>query len=176
MANKGGRKLSALRAGSRLHPEIDSLVDLIPALYYLVNRVLEDATPEFSKKTGIVLWVLDTATEVDASGRFLTTREIVEQFRKWSVVSESSASAEVSKVKSELLNRNYIMVAGGSDHIHLTAAGEKAVRQMRERAFSSLGERLKSVSKADRKQLLRIVGDLLAERPASAQGLSLIHI
>lgn len=128
--------------------------------------------PAFSKKAGIVLWALDQATAVDDMGSFLTTPEIAERFRMWSVVSPQSAGAEVSKVKADLFDRNYIMMAGGRDHIHLTASGKEAVKNMRERVASAMGESLKTLDQADRRVLPRLIGALLSGKPAQPREVS----
>jgi len=151
--------------------DLDGFVELIPALYYAINRVFEDSTaPAFSKKVGVVLWILGSSTTADAVGKYLTTAELVAKFREWFVVSEKSAGPEVSRAKKELLDDNYIMVVGGNDHLHLTALGEEALRELRTKARESLRTTLVNVHPDDRAQLLAIATRLITAQklpPAS---------
>jgi hypothetical protein len=147
---------------SHLSSDLDGFVELIPALYYAVNRVFEDSTaPSFSKKVGVVLWTLGSSTTSDSVGRYLTTAELVAQFREWFVVSEKSAGPEVSRAKKELLDGGYIMVVGGNDHIHLTTRGEDALLDLRAKARETLRATLVNVHPDDRAQLLEIATRLI---------------
>jgi|SRR5579862_1872586 len=168
MANKDDRKTASTSDG-RPSPELASLVDLLPALYYFVNRVLEDAMPQVSKKAGIILLILDSATTADEIGPYLSSGEIVEKFRAWSVVSPASANSEVSKAKAGLFDLNYVMVAGGRDHIHLTETGKVAARQMRERIAQAMGERLSEVGRGNLKRLVELIGGMLREDLAGVE-------
>ena len=118
----------------------DLYLHLFPSVYYLVNRILEDCTPQFSKKVGVALWALSTSAKADKLGPYLTTSDLVKTFRAWFAKSESNASTEVSRVKNDLLTKCLIKVEGGPDHIHLNDAGDEVVRQMMDTARGIIGE------------------------------------
>jgi hypothetical protein len=152
---------------------VAQLVELIPALHYAVNRILDDSTsPNLSKKEGVVLWALHNTKSMDAVGPYLSVAELIATFRDWFVVSERSAGPEVSKAKSRLLDKGYIMIAGGSDHIHLTSNGEAAIGEIRAKVHESLSEVLANLTAADRDLLTKLAVRLLSEsrRPPGREG------
>jgi hypothetical protein len=162
MANSQGLHL-LLGRNAAIPTELDAFVELIPALYYAINDVFEESTaPDFSKKVGVVLWILHGSQTTDNQGKYLTTSELVERFRDWFVVGEKNAGPEVSKAKSALLDGDYIMIAGGRDHIHLTSKGEKAVLDIRAKAKEALRGSLARLSSDDREQLLEIASRMVA--------------
>ena len=121
---------------------VASFAELLPALYYGVNRVLDVCAPAVSRKVIVVLWALAGSGTDDKAGKYLTTPDIAKTFRDWFVVSEGNVSSEVSKVKRELFDLNYIKTEGGHDHIHLTDDGQKAMRDAVTKATSLLQETL----------------------------------
>src|SRR5580693_5217382 len=149
--------------GARL-AELDKFITLLPELYYAVNRVLEDCTPHFSKKVGVALWALSGSQRFDSLGSYLTTSDLVTTFREWFVVSESSAGPEVSKVKSALLDLQYIKIEGGADHIHLNEKGAGAVRDMFTIARRVLGDTVKTLKFEERQLLLDFAQRMIAAR------------
>lgn len=118
---------------------IDRFVDLVPVLHYAMNRVLDYASPQFSRKVVIALWALNTSPQKDDLGRFATTANLVKTFREWFVVSEKSANSVVSKVKNELWVLGFIKIEGGNDRIRLSSKGESAVKDILTRAKDLLG-------------------------------------
>jgi len=145
MANADGEKILPTGNGAG-SPNIDAFAELLPALYYGVNRVLDTCAPAYSRKVIVVLWALSGSDTEDTVGKYLTTPDIANTFRDWFVVSESSVSSEVSKVKRELFDLNFIKIEGGQDHIHLTQRGDDAVRGTLAKATSLVQETLRVLS------------------------------
>jgi len=174
MENSGdGQKLPSRKEASELSdPELDRFVALLPELYYAVNRILEDCTPHFSKKVGVALWALGGSKKRDDVGQYLTTSDLVTTFREWFVVSENNANSEVSKVKTDLFGRQFIKVEGDRDHVHLTKAGEDAVRQMHAVARSVLWQTLDALTAQERDVLFDFAKRMIATRkpPTRAAG------
>jgi hypothetical protein len=161
----GGQKLSSGNdADALLLPELDRFVALLPELYYAVNRVLEDCTPRFSKKVGVALWALGSSTKADNVGQYLTTGDIVKTFRDWFVVSEPSANSQVSKVKTDLFDLQFIKIEGDRDHIHLTQKGEDAVSQMLSVARKVLRDTLGVLTPEEHRVLLDFARRMIATR------------
>jgi hypothetical protein len=144
--------------------ELDRFVALLPELYYAVNRVLEDCTPQFSKKVGVALWALGSSTKADGIGHYLVTGDLVKTFREWFVVSPDSANSQVSKVKTDLFALGFIKVEGDRDHLHLTERGEDAVRQMHTIARGVLRQTLEALTSGERGVLLDLAGRMIATR------------
>lgn len=155
-------------------PEFDQLIALLPELYYAVNRVLEDCTPRFSKKVGVALWALAGSKNEDPFGKFLTTHDLVTTLRDWFVVSETSASSAVSKVKEDLFGLQYIRIEGGNDHIHLTENGVKAVSEMTAVAKRVLGITLRVLTPEEHILLLDMAKRMIAtkKKPVGKESLS----
>lgn len=132
MASLGGQQIlpTGKAQQSAKVPELGRFVSLLPELYYAVNRVLEDCTPHFSKRVGVALWALSLSDKSDNVGKFLTTSDLSKTFRDWFVVSEASASSQVSKTKTDLFDLGYVKTEGGNDHIHLTEKGQQALDEM----------------------------------------------
>src|SRR5579863_6914431 len=99
---------------------IAAFAQMLPALYYGVNRVLDVCAPALPRKVLVVLFTLASSTTKDEVGKFITTGDINRTFRDWFVVNESNVSSDVSKVKDALFDLNFIKIEGGKDHIHLT--------------------------------------------------------
>src|SRR5579863_2448520 len=141
---------------------LDDFVELIPKIYYGINKVFEDSTrPGFSKKEGIVLWALYNSKQEDVAGPYMTLRELAATFAEWFVVSQDSAASEVSKAKKKLLRKDLVAVRGGGDHLHLNDKGIAAIEEIRQRAKAILGATLKNLSENDREKLLEIADQLL---------------
>lgn len=149
--------------------EIERLAALLPELCYAANRLLEDCTPQFSKKVGVALWALGGSTKSDDVGRYLTTSDLVGTFRDWFVVSPDSANSEVSKVKADLFGRQFIKVEGDRDHIHLTPKGEDAVREMHGIARAVVGQTVSGLSPDERRTLIDFAARMIATRKPPAR-------
>jgi hypothetical protein len=145
-------------------PAIEFFIALLPELHYAINRVLEDCTPHFSKKVGVALWALDASKEVDRLGRYLTTRQLVATFRDWFVVSEKSANSEVSKVKADLFDREFVTIDGGLDHIHLSQKGEAAVQELMGKARDVLEVTVNVLEPHEQLLLLNIAQRMIATK------------
>jgi hypothetical protein len=156
-------------------PDAEEFVDLLPALHYGTNKLLEDSTgAKFSRKVGIALWVLARSTERDTIGEYLTTSDLVRTFREWLVVNEEGkkgAASVVSKVKGDLFDLGYIIIAGGSDHIHLTEKGKAAAGEMMERANTAVQRAVSILTPDEQRALLgfanRMVGSMRKKNPTS---------
>jgi hypothetical protein len=144
--------------------ELDRFVALLPELYYAVNRVLEDCTPQFSKKVGVALWALGGSAKVDDVGQYLITSDLVKTFRDWFVVSPESANSQVSKVKTDLFGLQFIKIEGDRDHIHLTPRGEEAVHQMHLVARKVLRQTLVALTEQERGVLLDFAQRMIATK------------
>jgi hypothetical protein len=154
--------------------ELGKFVSLLPELYYAVNRVLEDCTPQFSKKVGVALWALESSKQEDSIGKYLTISDLNRTFRDWFVVSEGSAGSQVAKVKSDLFDLGLIKIEGGSDHIHLTAKGEEAVRQMHAIAMNVIAASVGVLSPEEQRLLLDLAKKLIAtKKPVGKETLPL---
>jgi len=152
-------------------PEFDELISLLPKLYYAVNRVLEDCTPRFSKKVGVALWALAGSKKQDTLGYFLTTHDLVDTLRSWFVVSETSASSAVSKVKDDLFGLDYIRIEAGNDHIHLSENGQKAFLEMTATARKILQDTVGVLGPSERTLLLDFAKRMIAtqKKPAGSE-------
>lgn len=141
--------------GSTVDAEtIAAFAQMLPAVYYGINRVLDVCAPTLSRKVIVVLFTLASSTTRDEVGKFITTADINRTFRDWFVVNEGNVSSEVSKVKDALFDLNFIKIEGGKDHIHLTASGETALREALGKATVILGETL-TVLKPDEQRLMK---------------------
>ena len=123
---------------------------------------------------GIALWALDGSTKEDGVGRYLSGSDLVATFREWFVVNKKSASSVVSKVKREMFKADFIMIAGGSDHIHLTEKGTAAARGMIERVSAVVRRSVSVLQPEERGLLLEFANRMLsASRKKSAGTASL---
>jgi hypothetical protein len=145
-------------------PELDRFVALLPELSYAMNRLLEDCTPKFSKKSGVALWALRASAKLDDIGQYLTTGDLVTTFREWFVVSEKSANSEVSKVKTDLFGKQLIKIEGDRDHIHLTELGEAEVREMQVVARKVLQQTLDALTPQERSILFDFAKRMIATK------------
>jgi hypothetical protein len=141
-----------------------ALAGCLPSLFYAVNRVLEESSPAFSKKVGVVLLAFENASQQDEVGKYLTTADIANLFRDTFVASESSFKSEASKVKNDLFALNFVKVEGGKDHFHLTAKGESAAKELLRAASTHLREALQVLSPAEQRQLLNFAERLIVSR------------
>jgi hypothetical protein len=150
---------------------VDRFAALLPELCYAMNRVLEDATPGFSKKVGVALWALIGSNNLDEFGRFLMTRHLVATFRDWFVVSKKSANSEVARVKADLWGLRYIKIEGGNDHIHLNEKGERAALEMLARARSIIQTTIGTLTPEEQSALLNFASRMIAAKkpPLSQQ-------
>jgi hypothetical protein len=139
MPKDGGEQLLPDNNGGDA-PAAEQFAELLPVLYYGVNRVLDICAPAHSRKVVVVLWALASASAEDKTGKYLTTQDIARTFRDWFVVSEANVSSEVSKVKKDLFDLNYIKIEGGHDHIHLSRDGEEAMHRTLTKARTLLQE------------------------------------
>ena len=149
------------------------MVARLPDLYYAVNRVLEDCTrPKFSKKAGVILWLIAESKAKDDAGPYLLQDDIVQRFGNWFVQTKGNARSEVSKAKKSLLKDGYILIAGGKDRMHLTSKGQRTVRKMRELATVAIRETLAILSSVEQEQFAGLIQKLLASRklPNSESG------
>jgi hypothetical protein len=136
-------------------PDLHDFVDLLPGLYYGTNKLLQESTAALSsRKIGIALWALAGSTKKDDVGLYLTVGDLVTTFRDWLVVNHKGASSVVSKVKKAMLKADYIMIAGGSDHIHLTERGRAAARGMFEKANEVIRQAISSLQPEEQRSLL----------------------
>lgn len=126
-----------------------------------------------SRKVVVALWALGSATTSDSVGRYLTTSDLVAIFREWFVVSDENAGSAVSKVKAQMLDdHQYIAIAGGRDHIHLTEKGETALRQMMSTAKTVIGATVATLSFKERRDLLDFAQRMIAaakKKPGSVK-------
>jgi hypothetical protein len=152
-------------------PTAASFVNLLPTLYYAVNRVLEDCLPAFSKKVGVVLLALEGSSLIDEEGKYLTVSEIASLFRERFVVSESSVKSEASKTKNDLFELKFIRIEGGKDHIHLTPKGEAEARRLLSAATAIVQDTLQVLDAGEQRQLLNFAERLIAtmKKPASKE-------
>jgi hypothetical protein len=140
---------------------IEAFAQMLPALYYGVNRVLEVCAPAVHRKVLVVLFTLSSSTSKDDVGKFITTGDINRTFRDWFVVNESNVSSEVSKVKDALFDLHFIKIEGGKDHIHLTEKGNEALRGALARARAILSETLDVLQPEEQNQLKDFAGRML---------------
>jgi hypothetical protein len=166
MASPGEKQI--LPAGKDQHssnfPELNKFVTLLPELYYAVNRVLEDCTQHFSKKVGVALLALESSTQEDSIGKYLSISDLNRIFRDWYVVSENSAGSQVAKVKSDLFDLGFIKIEGGADHIHLTAKGEEAVQRMHAVAINVIAPSVGVLSPDEQRILLDFAKRMIATK------------
>jgi DNA-binding MarR family transcriptional regulator len=152
---------------------IAEFAQILPAVYYGINRVLDVCAPTVPRKVLVVLFTLASSTSQDEVGTFITTGDINRTFRDWLVVTESNVSSEVSKVKDALFELNFIKIEGGKDHIHLTDKGGKALRGALGRATAILGETL-AVLKPEEQRLMKGFAARMLEtirKPPAKEGL-----
>jgi hypothetical protein len=153
MENPSGEQ-QLLFASSVDAETIAAFAQMLPAVYYGINRVLDVCAPTLSRKVLVVLFTAASSTTRDDVGKFIMTPDINRTFRDWFVVNESNVSSEVSKVKDALFDLKLIKIEGGKDHIHLTAAGEAALREALGKATVILAETL-AVLKPEEQRLMK---------------------
>jgi hypothetical protein len=146
-------------------------VGLLPVLYYRLNRILDSSAPSLSRKVMVVLWAASSSDTKDDVGKFITMADINRIFREWFVVSENNVASEVSKVKNELFNLNFIKIEGGRDHIHLTQKGDEAARLTLKKAAAIVQETLDVLAPDEQALLSEFAGRILSSmrKPASKQ-------
>jgi hypothetical protein len=149
----------------RHNGNIDEIVRILPTFYYAVNKVLEDCTsPDLSKKSGVVLWLLASAHRQDQKGDYLTNADLVQRFQEWNVVKPENASSEVTKAKKELFNLDYIEVSGAPDHIRLNENGKRRAHKMYDAARSIVQETIAVLSARELALLLELANRMISGR------------
>jgi hypothetical protein len=140
---------------------IEAFAQMLPAVYYGINRVLDVCAPALPRKVLVVLFTLASSTSEDNVGKFITTSDINRTFRDWFVVNENNVSSDVSKVKDVLFDLNFIKIEGGKDHVHLTEKGEEALRGALARASAIVGETLDVLKPEERNLMMDFASRLL---------------
>jgi len=143
---------------------IGRMIDLLPDLYYAVNQTLERCTPGFSKKTGVVLWVIASSTAEDEQGPFRLYGEICDRLADWFAMKRENARSEVAKAKRILMNKGLIFIAGRNDHVHLTPQGVDYVSRMRQVAKETVKEALGVLEPSEQIQFVNFVERLITLR------------
>jgi hypothetical protein len=162
------REEEALRENNR------KFVALVPRLHYAVNRVLDESAPQFSRKVMVALWALAHSKREDRVGTYVSFSDLYTTFRDWYVVSENTAMSQVSKVKRELFDLEFIKIEGGSDHIHLTERGSQVVEQMFSRMNDLVGAAIGVLNPEEQQLLLDFAKRMMSamkRRPAERESL-----
>ena len=159
--------------GNAAKGEAEALVELLPAVYYLANRILDEASSAYSRKVLVALWMISSSKQEDQFGTYITTSEMVALFRDWFVASDFSVRSEVSKVKRDLFYLGFIKIEGGHDHIHLSSSGEEASTSAISRVVASVKPLLADLKIDEQRSLVGVMQRILSRvrGPASPEEL-----
>ena len=153
MASDPNLELSTIVTEPKLRFPTDAAVRtarIFPDIVYAVNAILEVATrggarraAGVSKKEGVLLWILKESGKPDENGqRFLQVKDFVSFYRRWYVVSSSTAYNAVND-NLERLEKARLLVKKKigkkrRERYYFTIKGERFVTDMLDRAAGAI--------------------------------------